>query len=122
MVELSASLNLRRDCHGEAVEQWLLFCLFTLAERVMNHTVQETMSFHDILPGCESRSIRSLENSKVFFVRTSLAELSVYVKPVVVGTFADTGDRISCQIRTTKRTNLTWLRYIKFIGFYTVDI
>lgn len=102
MVELSASLNLRRDCHGEAVEQWLLFCLFTLAARVTNHTVQETMSFHDILSCCESRSIRSLENSKVFFVRTSVAQLSVYVKPVAVGTFADTGHRISCHIRTIK--------------------
>lgn len=100
MGELSASLNLRRDSHGK--EQWLLFCLFTLAERVMNHTVQETMSFHDILSCCESRPIRSLENSKVFFIRTSLAELSVYVEPMAVGTFPNTGHRISCQIRRTK--------------------
>lgn len=46
------SLNLRRDSRGSQ-EQWLLFCLFTPRGGVMNHVVQETMSFLDIfLPLC----------------------------------------------------------------------
>lgn len=46
------SLNLRRDSRASQ-EQWLLFCLFTPRGGVMNHVVQETMSFLDIfLPLC----------------------------------------------------------------------
>ena len=63
---------------AEAEEQWLLFCLFTLARElwIMPRTGNDVVSRY-ILSRCVSRSIRPLENSKVFFIQTSFPEFLV---------------------------------------------